>query len=83
MGNLKQGVYPLQAKGNMVKCEIRNGNHAESSIKSSNCSTVNQNNLTIYHQNITGIINKTEELLVISFGVNTYNLHIRASFKRL
>jgi hypothetical protein len=48
MGNMKQGVYLLQAKGNSEKCGIRNENNVGSSIRSSNRSIVNQNNLTIY-----------------------------------
>jgi hypothetical protein len=64
MGNMKQHVYPLQTKENLWKPEIRNGNYTKSSTKSINHSTVNQNNLTIYHQNIRGIINKTKELLL-------------------
>jgi hypothetical protein len=64
MGNMKQGVYPLQAKGHSEKCGIRNENSVGSSIRSSNHSIVNQNNLTIYHQNIRGILNKSEELLL-------------------
>lgn len=64
MGNIKQGVYPLQAKGNLGKHEIRNGNYDKSGIKSINYTTINQNNLIIYHQNIRGIINKTDELLL-------------------
>jgi hypothetical protein len=65
MGNMKRGVYTFQTKENLGKHEIRNGNYTKSSsTKSINHSTVNQNNLTIYHQNIRGIINKTEELLL-------------------
>jgi hypothetical protein len=60
MGNMKRGVYPLQTKENLGKHEIRNGNYTKSNTKSINHSRVNQNNLTIYHQNIRGIINKTE-----------------------
>jgi hypothetical protein len=64
MGNMKQGVYPLQTKENLGKHEIRNENYTKSSTKSINHSRVNQNNLAIYHKNITGIINKAEELLL-------------------
>lgn len=64
MGNIKQGVYPLQAKGNLGKHEIRNGNYDKSGTKSINYTAINQNNLIIYHQNIRGIINKTDELLL-------------------
>jgi hypothetical protein len=34
MGNMKQGVYPLQTKGNLGKHEIRNRNYTKSSTKS-------------------------------------------------
>jgi hypothetical protein len=61
---MKQGIYPSQAKGNVGKYEIRSGNYAGSIVKSNNHSTVNQNNLTIYHPNIKGINKKTDELLL-------------------
>jgi hypothetical protein len=64
LGNMKRGVYPLQTKENLGKREIRNGNCTKSSTRSINHSRVNQNNITIYHQHIRGIINKTEELLL-------------------
>jgi hypothetical protein len=60
---MKQNVYSLQTKENLGKHEIRNGNYTSSSTSSINHSRVNQNNLTMYHQNIRGIINKTELLL--------------------
>jgi hypothetical protein len=54
----------LQTKENLGKHEIRNRNYTKNSSKSINHGTVNQNNLTIYYQNIGGIINKTAELLL-------------------
>jgi hypothetical protein len=64
MGNIKQDVYPLRAKGNSREYVIRNGNYGKSSTKPIHYNTINQNNLIIYHQNIRGIINKTDELLL-------------------
>jgi hypothetical protein len=83
MGNVKQGVYPLQAKGNIGKCEIR----IETMLKIvSSQAILAQLTRTVLQYTI-----KILEVLLIKqknyycHFLRSYhiNLHVRASFKRL